>query len=98
VTGFTPVAEIFNRKLDHVKFILPTAPTQPVTLNMGMAMPSWYDIVGLDDRASEHCNGIEESRNVVKEIIEQEVAAGLSYERIVLAGFSQVRKHIRPLR
>ena len=29
-----------------MKFILPTAPTQPVTLNMGMAMPSWYDIIG----------------------------------------------------
>lgn len=44
--GFTPVAEMLSRTLDHVKFILPTAPTQPVTLNMGMSMPSWYDIVG----------------------------------------------------
>ena len=35
--------------MPYVKFILPTATTQPVTLNMGMAMPSWYDIVGLDE-------------------------------------------------
>ena len=25
------------------KVILPTAPVQPVTVNMGMKMPSWYD-------------------------------------------------------
>jgi hypothetical protein len=31
-------------KMPYVKFILPTAPTQPVTMNMGMAMPSWYVI------------------------------------------------------
>jgi Phospholipase/Carboxylesterase len=29
-------------KMPYAKFILPTAPTQPVTMNMGMAMPSWY--------------------------------------------------------
>jgi len=48
--------------MPHVKFILPTAPTQPVTLNMGMPMPSWYDIEGLDERTNENCKGIEESR------------------------------------
>ena len=26
---------------DKVKYILPSAPNQPVTLNMGMTMPSW---------------------------------------------------------
>ena len=44
--GFTPVAEMLSSQLDHIKFVLPTAPTQPVSLNMGMPMPSWYDIVG----------------------------------------------------
>jgi Phospholipase/Carboxylesterase len=29
-------------KMPYAKFILPTAPTQPVTMNMGMSMPSWY--------------------------------------------------------
>jgi len=31
--------------LSHVKYVFPTAPTIPVTLNRGMAMPSWYDKV-----------------------------------------------------
>jgi predicted esterase len=32
-------------KFDHVKFIFPTAPSIPITINMGMHMPGWYDIV-----------------------------------------------------
>lgn len=40
-----------------LKARLPTAPTQPVSLNGGMAMPSWYDIQGLGDRADEPCHG-----------------------------------------
>jgi hypothetical protein len=33
--------------LPHLKVILPTAPTQPVTMNMGHPMPAWYDLVGM---------------------------------------------------
>ena len=81
---------MLSRRFDHVKFILPTAPTQPVTLNMGMSMPSWYDIVGLDDRHSESCAGLPESRKRIESILQDEAAIGLKYERMVLAGFSQV--------
>ena len=35
--GFVDVAEQLSRQLPYVKFILPTAPTQKVTMNMGMA-------------------------------------------------------------
>ena len=62
VCRFADVAEMFSSQMPYTKFILPTAPTQPVTLNGGMAMNSWYDIVGLDDRASETCDGIHQSR------------------------------------
>lgn len=76
--------------MPHVKFILPTAPTQPVTLNMGMSMPSWYDIVGLDERSNENCQGIAESRQRLEDILQTEhTATGLAYHRMVLAGFSQ---------
>jgi lysophospholipase-2 len=88
--GFEDVAEQLAQQMPHLKFILPTAPTQPVTMNMGMAMPSWYDIVGLDERSNEHCKGIAESRARLEAILEKEHAAtGLSYSRMVLAGFSQ---------
>lgn len=76
--------------MPHVKFILPTAPTQPVTMNMGMAMPSWYDITGLDERSNENCKGIDESRDRVVEILAKEHAeTQLPYSRMVLGGFSQ---------
>ncbi|KAL3908062.1 MAG: hypothetical protein SGARI_003239, partial [Bacillariaceae sp.] len=88
--GFADVAEQFAEQLPHLKFVLPTAPTQPVTMNMGMPMPSWYDIVGLDERSNENCKGIEESQAKVKAILKKEhEETGLPYSRMVLAGFSQ---------
>lgn len=73
-----------------MKFILPTAPTQSVTMNMGMAMPSWYDITGLDERSNENCKGIEQSRDRIVDILRQEHdTTQLPYSRMVLAGFSQ---------
>ena len=77
-------------QMPHLKFILPTAPTQPVTMNMGMPMPSWYDIVGLDERANENCKGLPESKARIEKILEDEhKTTGLAYSRMVLAGFSQ---------
>lgn len=88
--GFVDVAEHMASQMPHLKFILPTAPTQPVTMNMGMAMPSWYDIVGLDERSNENCKGIEQSRDIIRSILQKEHdSSGLPYSRMVLAGFSQ---------
>ncbi|KAL7532570.1 hypothetical protein ACHAXR_005830, partial [Thalassiosira sp. AJA248-18] len=77
------------RQLPHVKFILPTAPTQPVTLNMGMAMPSWYDIIGLDSRSNEDCKGLDDSMDRILGLLEDEAKSSVDYSRVVLAGFSQ---------
>ncbi|KAJ1864820.1 hypothetical protein LPJ57_006129, partial [Coemansia sp. RSA 486] len=38
--GWKPVAEMLSPSLPHVKFVLPNAPEQPVTLNGGFRMPS----------------------------------------------------------
>jgi len=88
-SGWADAAAHFSGSLPQVKFVLPTAPTQPVSLNGGAAMPSWYDIKGLDERAQETCDGIEESRATMERLIEQEVSAGIAHHRIVLGGFSQ---------
>lgn len=88
-SGWSDAAAHFAGSLPQVKFILPTAPTQPVSLNGGMPMPSWYDIQGLNERAQETCDGIEESRATIERLIEQEVSAGIEHQRIVLGGFSQ---------
>lgn len=77
--------------LPHVKFILPHAPQNPVTINMGMRMPSWYDIRTMDigAEAREDAEGLQASSQNVCQLIEEEVAAGIPSDRIVLGGFSQ---------
>jgi hypothetical protein len=39
--GWADLALQLHAALPHVKFVLPNAPTAPVTLNGGMNMPSW---------------------------------------------------------
>jgi phospholipase/carboxylesterase len=72
-----------------VRFIFPHAPVRPVTLNGGMRMRAWYDILGLDRAAREDETGIRESQAQIEVLISRENARGISSERIVLAGFSQ---------
>ena len=58
--GWADAVQVYARALPHARFVLPTAPIVPVTLNMGMPMPAWYDIVSLDsDRGSAESPGID---------------------------------------
>ncbi|KAK3331026.1 Phospholipase/carboxylesterase/thioesterase [Apodospora peruviana] len=94
--GWADAVENWRRRqrLDEVKFILPHAPSIPITCNMGMKMPGWYDIVRIDGtpeslRTDEDEAGILLSRNYFKGLIQQEIEAGIPAERIVIGGFSQ---------
>ena len=71
------------------RFVFPHAPVRPVTINGGMAMRAWYDILGVDRSAAEDAAGIRASAAAVTELIDSEVERGMRAERIVLAGFSQ---------
>src|SRR5690606_39990795 len=53
---FEPVAEQLQASLPTTRFVLPQAPTQPVTVNGGWSMPSWYDILSMGDRKSTRLN------------------------------------------
>jgi phospholipase/carboxylesterase len=72
-----------------VRFVFPHAPVRPVTINGGMRMRAWYDILGLDRAAREDAQGIRESQALVEALIRKETARGIPSERVVLAGFSQ---------
>ncbi|XP_006859870.1 PREDICTED: acyl-protein thioesterase 1-like [Chrysochloris asiatica] len=61
----------------------------PVTLNMKMTMPSWFDLIGLSPDSQEDENGIKEATENVKALIDQEVQNGIPSNRIILGGFSQ---------
>uniref|UniRef100_A0A8C7FV86 Acyl-protein thioesterase 1 n=1 Tax=Oncorhynchus kisutch TaxID=8019 RepID=A0A8C7FV86_ONCKI len=64
-------------------------PFKPVTLNVGMTMPSWFDIIGLQTDAEEDEAGIKHVSEKTKTLIDQEVKIGITSHRIVLGGFSQ---------
>lgn len=88
--GFAPVVPEINLPAElGVKFIFPHAPIQPVTINGGMAMRSWYDIksLDLDKRADEQ--GVQQSAAAVQQLIDAEIDNGIAPSNIILAGFSQ---------
>ncbi len=72
-----------------VRFVFPHARPRPITINNGHVMRAWYDIKSLERMRPEDAAGIRESAGVVDRYIEQEVAAGIAANRIVIAGFSQ---------
>ncbi len=72
-----------------VRFLLPHAPSIPVTINGGMRMPAWYDIRDLDLRTRHDPVGIARSQAQVEALIAREVERGIDPLRIALVGFSQ---------
>ncbi|HVY65794.1 MAG TPA: dienelactone hydrolase family protein [Gammaproteobacteria bacterium] len=71
------------------RFIFPHAPIRPITVNGGMEMRAWYDIVGFGLNVQQDAAGIRESAAAVTRLIDREIARGIAASRIVLAGFSQ---------
>ena len=71
------------------RFVFPHAPAIPVTLNQGMVMPAWYDIVEIDLARRHDRDGILQSRASVGDLIAREIERGIPASSIVLAGFSQ---------
>jgi phospholipase/carboxylesterase len=72
-----------------VRFVFPHATIQPVTINGGMAMRSWYDILTPQLVKREDETGIRISERAIQALIARENARGIPSSRIVLAGFSQ---------
>jgi len=68
-----------------VRFVFPNAPIRPVTINQGMRMRAWYDILQLGGGPEDEA-GLRASQKLTEELIRSQ---GLPASRIVLAGFSQ---------
>jgi phospholipase/carboxylesterase len=71
------------------RFIFPHAPLRQVTINGGMQMRAWYDILGLSINSKQDEAGIINANHAVSDLIDQEIANGIPARHIVLAGFSQ---------
>ncbi|KAK0277972.1 hypothetical protein LTR35_000605 [Friedmanniomyces endolithicus] len=80
-----------RNKFEETKFVFPNAPQIPITVNMGMRMPGWYDISDFGDLAtrSDDEAGVLRSQKVFHSLIADEIKNGIPTERIVLGGFSQ---------
>ncbi|MDR6991730.1 alpha/beta hydrolase [Luteimonas sp. 3794] len=87
---FVPlIPELLRPHWPAIRFVFPNAPVRPVTINNGVRMRAWYDIVDFDlaNRADEA--GVLESVAQIDALIEREAVRGVPPERVVLAGFSQ---------
>jgi phospholipase/carboxylesterase len=83
------VPEIVPRRERAWRFVFPNAPVRPVTINGGMSMRAWYDILGFDRLAAEDTAGFRDTDARVRELIGKQIERGIPAARIVLAGFSQ---------
>lgn len=89
-SDFLPIADQLDLSgAGPVRFVFPHAPVMPVTINGGMRMRAWYDIVGSDLARREDERGLRASQAMVEAVLARERERGIDAGRIVLAGFSQ---------
>jgi phospholipase/carboxylesterase len=72
-----------------IRFVFPHAPEQPVTINQGYVMRSWYDIKSMDLHNRADMEGVLASEKSVHALIQEQIDSGITASNIVLAGFSQ---------
>ncbi|MBL4872506.1 MAG: carboxylesterase [Gammaproteobacteria bacterium] len=72
-----------------IRFIFPHSPSRPVTINGGMVMPAWYDILEMTIERSVDEIQLRESAQSITDFIEDEISKRIASERIIIAGFSQ---------
>lgn len=86
---FEPVAQLLQRHFTSTRFILPQAPTRPVTVFNGMPAPSWYDILAMAPARAIDEAQLNASADDVIALIQGQIEQGIEARRIILAGFSQ---------
>jgi len=72
-----------------LRFVFPHAPVRPVTINGGMSMRAWYDILGFGRGVPQDEVGIRAADAEVGALIRRENQRGIPSSHIVLGGFSQ---------
>lgn len=72
-----------------VRFLFPNAPEQAVTINGGMVMRSWYDILSMNIGREISETQLQTSVTDISAIVTHQIESGIAPERILLVGFSQ---------
>ncbi len=87
---FAGILPALNLPENHtIRFIFPHAPERQITVNNGMVMRGWYDVLSLELVEPVDEVGIEESVQSIQLLIRQEQEKGVAANQILLAGFSQ---------
>jgi len=87
---FEPIVpELQLDEFADIRFVFPHAPVRPVTINGGIPMRAWYDVMSLDRSGPQDEAGIRDSAEALAQLIQREHERGVPYDRIVVAGFSQ---------
>lgn len=83
--GWRDVAEML---VAEATWVLPTAPTRPVTINGGARMPAWFDIVSLRERTLDKSGlaGFDESQAYLCGLLRTLQA---TQRPLLVGGFSQ---------
>lgn len=91
-SDFEPVCQMLARDLADLgplRFVLPSAPVMPVSINGGYRMRAWYDIRPVSGPEREDEVSMRASLQAIHTLIDAEVVRGVPAEGIVLMGFSQ---------
>jgi len=72
-----------------IRYVFPHAPVRPVTINAGMRMRAWYDILDIQVDRRVDTEHLLESADLLADLVEHETTSGMPVDRILLAGFSQ---------
>lgn len=86
---FEPIVPELRLDELSIRFVFPHAPMRPVTINGGMTMRAWYDILTLDRGGAQDEVGTRESAAILDALIDREIERGVEASNIVVAGFSQ---------
>ncbi|MDP2562012.1 alpha/beta hydrolase [Psychrobium sp. 1_MG-2023] len=88
--GFSDVVPVLKLSSNHrIRFVFPNAPQQPVTINGGYVMRSWYDIKTMDLEGRADLATLQQSELLIKQLVAEQINSGIKSERIIIAGFSQ---------
>ncbi|MEO0442350.1 MAG: dienelactone hydrolase family protein [Pseudomonadota bacterium] len=72
-----------------LRFVFPHAPKRVITINGGLLMPAWYDILTHDIDRKVDTKQLRTSASDISQLVEREIDRGIASERIIIAGFSQ---------
>lgn len=88
---FVPIVpELVRPGWPALRFVFPHAPVRAVTINQGMEMRAWFDILGADFARREDAAGVADSvQQVARLVAREQQEHGIGPGKVILAGFSQ---------